>query len=54
MTLPFRPEDQRLSPLRRMSALESVRSRIGLAIQLNLLSPGEELPPIDQMAEALK
>ena len=42
-----------LSGIRRLSALDTVRARIALAVDLGLLAPGERLPPTDQIAEAL-
>ncbi|MEO3827731.1 FCD domain-containing protein [Actinomadura sp. B10D3] len=42
-----------LSGIRRLSALETVRARIALAVDLGLLAPGERLPANDQIARAL-
>src|SRR3954469_24889073 len=42
-----------LSGVRRLSALEAVRARIALAVDLGLLSPGERLPGTPQIAQAL-
>ncbi|MET8022632.1 FadR/GntR family transcriptional regulator [Streptomyces avermitilis] len=42
-----------LSGVRRLSALEAVRARIALAVDLGLLSPGERLPGTVQIAQAL-
>ncbi|GDY78869.1 hypothetical protein SAV31267_083540 [Streptomyces avermitilis] len=42
-----------LSGVRRLSALEAVRARIALAVDLGLLSPGERLPGTAQIARAL-
>lgn len=42
-----------LRPIRRMSGQETVRARIGLAVQLGLLRPGEQLPSLVAIAEAL-
>lgn len=42
-----------LNGLRRLTALDTVRARIGLAVDLGLLAPGERLPPTDQIAAAL-
>ncbi|MEU0336447.1 FCD domain-containing protein [Streptomyces sp. NPDC006193] len=42
-----------LSGVRRLSALEAVRARIALAVDLGLLSPGERLPATARIAEAL-
>lgn len=39
--------------IRRLSALETVRARIALAVDLGLLTPGERLPPSDRIAAAL-
>ncbi|PWJ53058.1 transcriptional regulator, GntR family [Quadrisphaera granulorum] len=39
--------------LTRLSAVDTVRGRIGLAIDLGLLSVGEALPPDSEVAEAL-
>ncbi|MCI2423719.1 GntR family transcriptional regulator [Saccharopolyspora sp. K220] len=43
-----------LSGIRRLSALETVRARIALAVELGLLKPGEWLPTSDQIAAALE
>ncbi|MFK0104159.1 FadR/GntR family transcriptional regulator [Streptomyces sp. NPDC091217] len=42
-----------LSGIRRLSALEAVRARIALAVDLGLLAPGERLPGTDRIAAAL-
>ncbi|WP_175607658.1 FadR/GntR family transcriptional regulator [Peterkaempfera bronchialis] len=42
-----------LSGIRRLSALDAVRARIGLAVDLGLLAPGERLPSSDRIAAAL-
>ncbi|MDT8915711.1 FCD domain-containing protein [Amycolatopsis sp. PS_44_ISF1] len=42
-----------LTGIRRLSALDTVRARIALAIELGLLGPGERLPPNDEIARAL-
>jgi DNA-binding FadR family transcriptional regulator len=42
-----------LTGIRRLSALESVRARIALAVDLGLLAPGERLPANDRIAAAL-
>ncbi|KUN26927.1 MULTISPECIES: FadR/GntR family transcriptional regulator [Streptomyces] len=42
-----------LDGIRRLTALETVRARIGLAVDLGLLAPGEKLPPTDRIAAAL-
>ncbi|POX38707.1 GntR family transcriptional regulator [Streptomyces sp. Ru73] len=42
-----------LAGIRRLSALDAVRARIALAVDLGLLRPGERLPPGDRIAEAL-
>ncbi|HEV7933322.1 MAG TPA: FCD domain-containing protein [Actinomadura sp.] len=42
-----------LHGIRRLSALDTVRARIGLAIELGLLTPGERLPGSRRIAEAL-
>ena len=42
-----------LRPIRRMSGQETVRARIGLAVQLGLLRPGEQLPSLVAIAQAL-
>ena len=52
MSGPFDLEHELLGSVRRMSALDSVRSRLALAIELGLLQPGEALPPVEQMAHA--
>lgn len=43
-----------LAGLRRLSALDTVRARIALAVDLGLLKPGEWLPATDRIAEALE
>jgi DNA-binding FadR family transcriptional regulator len=42
-----------LSGIRRLSALDAVRARIALAVDLGLLSPGDRLPASDHIAAAL-
>ncbi|MFI5972055.1 FadR/GntR family transcriptional regulator [Streptomyces sp. NPDC051452] len=42
-----------LSGVRRLSALEAVRARIALAVDLGLLTPGDRLPGTPQIAQAL-
>lgn len=42
-----------LSGVRRLSALEAVRARIAMAVDLGLLAPGERLPATAQIADAL-
>ncbi|MFD4969338.1 FadR/GntR family transcriptional regulator [Streptomyces sp. NPDC058424] len=42
-----------LTAIRRLSALDAVRARIALAVDLGLLVPGERLPGSDRIAEAL-
>lgn len=42
-----------LTGIRRLSALDTVRARIALAVELGLLAPGERLPPNDEIARAL-
>lgn len=42
-----------LSGIRRLSALDTVRARIALAVDLGLLAPGERLPASGQIARAL-
>ncbi|MBB4685563.1 FadR/GntR family transcriptional regulator [Amycolatopsis jiangsuensis] len=42
-----------LTGIRRLSALDTVRARIALAIELGLLAPGERLPPNGEIARAL-
>lgn len=42
-----------LTGIRRLSALDTVRARIALAIELGLLKPGERLPPNGDIAQAL-
>ncbi|WP_449340624.1 GntR family transcriptional regulator, partial [Streptomyces canarius] len=42
-----------LDGIRRLTALDTVRARIGLAVDLGLLAPGERLPPTDRIAAAL-
>ena len=46
-------EAPQLSGIRRLSALEAVRARIALAVDLGLLAPGERLPGTDRIAAAL-
>ncbi|MEW1773729.1 FCD domain-containing protein [Streptomyces sp. NPDC086777] len=43
----------KLTGIRRLTALETVRARIAMAVDLGLLSPGERLPPTGAIAEAL-
>ena len=47
------PQRPALGGIRRLSALDTVRARIALAVDLGLLAPGERLPPTDQIAAAL-
>jgi GntR family transcriptional repressor for pyruvate dehydrogenase complex len=42
-----------LTGIRRLSALDTVRARIALAVELGLLTPGEALPPGPEIASAL-
>jgi DNA-binding FadR family transcriptional regulator len=42
-----------LTGIRRLSALDTVRARIALAVELGLLGPGEALPPGGEIASAL-
>jgi len=42
-----------LTGIRRLSALDTVRARIALAVELGLLKPGERLPPNGDIARAL-
>ncbi|MEV1131243.1 FCD domain-containing protein [Agromyces sp. NPDC049794] len=42
-----------LAGITRMSAVDTVRARISLAIELDLMAPGEKLPPDARIAEAL-
>ena len=42
-----------LTGIRRLSALDTVRARIALAVDLGLLAPGERLPPNAEIAHAL-
>ncbi|HEX4816030.1 MAG TPA: FCD domain-containing protein [Nonomuraea sp.] len=44
---------QPLEGLRRLSAFDTVRARIALAVELGLLTPGERLPPTADVARAL-
>jgi DNA-binding FadR family transcriptional regulator len=46
-------EDAALSGIGRRSAIDAVRMRIGMAIRLGLLSPGERLPDKDDVALGL-
>ncbi|MBV2358054.1 FCD domain-containing protein [Streptomyces sp. J2-1] len=39
--------------MRRLTALDTVRARIALAVDLGLLAPGEKLPTTDRIATAL-
>lgn len=43
-----------LAGLRRLAAFDTVRVRIGLAVDLGLLAPGERLPATKDIAEALE
>ncbi|MDT0470716.1 FCD domain-containing protein [Streptomyces sp. DSM 41014] len=43
----------RLTAIRRTSALDTVRARISLAVDLGLLAPGERLPNVPDTARAL-
>lgn len=43
-----------LAGLRRLAAFDTVRVRIGLAVDLGLLAPGERLPSNKDIAEALE
>tara|TARA_R110002124_G_scaffold19683_6_gene78533 strand:+ start:1624 stop:2391 length:768 start_codon:yes stop_codon:yes gene_type:complete len=43
-----------ISGITRLSAVETVRARIALSIQLGLLKPGEALPADSEVAEALE
>ncbi|HXD62111.1 MAG TPA: FCD domain-containing protein [Lacisediminihabitans sp.] len=45
--------DPAVAGITRLSATETVRARIALAIQLRLLAPGEQLPSDAEVAEAL-
>jgi DNA-binding FadR family transcriptional regulator len=42
-----------LTGIRRLTALDTVRARIAMAVDLGLLAPGERLPPNAEIAEAL-
>ncbi|GAA2907955.1 GntR family transcriptional regulator [Streptosporangium fragile] len=42
-----------LAGIRRLNALDTVRARIALAVDLGLLAPGERLPPAGEIARAL-
>ncbi|MFD5601240.1 FadR/GntR family transcriptional regulator [Leucobacter sp. NPDC058333] len=42
----------RLAAISRLSAIDTVRARLTLAINLGLLQPNERLPPADEMAES--
>ncbi|MDP9842380.1 FadR/GntR family transcriptional regulator [Streptosporangium lutulentum] len=42
-----------LAGIRRLNALDTVRARIAMAVDLGLLKPGERLPPTDEIARAL-
>lgn len=46
-------EDESLSDIGRRSAIDAVRMRIGMAIRLGLLKPGERLPDKDDVALGL-
>jgi DNA-binding FadR family transcriptional regulator len=50
-TLPLNAPE--LDGIRRLKALDTVRARIALAVDLGLLAPGERLPPTGEIAEAL-
>ncbi|MEU8380322.1 FCD domain-containing protein [Streptosporangium sp. NPDC048865] len=39
--------------IRRLNALDTVRARIAMAVELDLLKPGERLPPAGEIAHAL-
>ncbi|MGJ6964152.1 FadR/GntR family transcriptional regulator [Streptosporangium sp. G11] len=39
--------------IRRLNALDTVRARIAMAVELGLLKPGERLPPVGEIARAL-
>src|SRR6266511_3104022 len=39
--------------VRRLTAFDTVRARIALAVELGLLIPGERLPPTADIAQAL-
>ncbi|NQW73543.1 MAG: FadR family transcriptional regulator [Actinobacteria bacterium] len=39
--------------IQRLSAVDSVRARIALAVDLGLLAPGERIPPVSEVAAAL-
>ncbi|MFJ3306804.1 FadR/GntR family transcriptional regulator [Streptomyces sp. NPDC086549] len=43
----------KLNGIRRLTALDTVRARIAMAVDLGLLSPGERLPQTDAIAQAL-
>ncbi|MBA8826114.1 DNA-binding FadR family transcriptional regulator [Saccharopolyspora lacisalsi] len=43
-----------LANIRRLSAVDTVRARISLAVELGLLRPGEWLPTNDKIAQALE
>jgi GntR family transcriptional regulator, transcriptional repressor for pyruvate dehydrogenase complex len=45
--------DPAIAGIKRLSAVETVRARIALAIQLGLLATGEALPPDPEIAEAM-
>jgi DNA-binding FadR family transcriptional regulator len=42
-----------LAGIRRLNALDTVRARIAMAVDLGLLKPGERLPPTDEIARSL-
>jgi DNA-binding FadR family transcriptional regulator len=42
-----------LAGIQRLTAVNTVRARIALAVDLGLLSPGERLPPVPDVAAAL-
>jgi DNA-binding FadR family transcriptional regulator len=43
-----------LSAIRRTSAVDTVRARISLAVELGMLSPGQRLPPPEETARAFE
>lgn len=42
-----------LLAIRRLTAIDTVRARIAMAVDLKLLKPGQRLPPLEQIAEAM-
>jgi GntR family transcriptional repressor for pyruvate dehydrogenase complex len=42
-----------VSGITRLAAIDTVRARIGLAVELGLLRPGDRLPPVADLAGAL-